>query len=614
MPTWNSIRDAIRLVSRRDRRTLYAYVGWQSALAILDLVALALLGLVAVLASRGEGEEPDHGVDRLLTQLGLKDLEPLDLALILAGAAAVLMVTKSIASFLVMRRVFNFLAERQAIISTDLSSKLLSRPLLEIQLRSTQDVAFALTMGVSAVTLGIIGPFTIFVSELALIIVLGAGLMFVDLPVTVFTVLFFAAVGLGISRLVGRWAEDLGVRSSATQISSLESVQEILGSYREMSVAGRRSTYLDQFRLLRWEFAAIQADLLIVHQATKYVFEIALVIGGALLALSQFLTKDVGAAAATVAIFLTATSRIMPSLIRMQGAALRIRSQAGVADPALSLAASLRGATSADWASLGNEMAGRILVGIREGFPDFDGSIRCEEVTFGYPGSGQPAVAEVSLYVPRATSVALVGSTGAGKSTLADLMVGVLRPDSGRILLNGVQPQEAALKWPGACAYVAQDTSLANGDIASNVALGLPPSLVDEDRVWEALERAQLARFVRGQPEGIRSLVGENGLRLSGGQRQRLGIARALYTRPKLIVLDEATSALDAETEDAVTGTLRELGGKATVVIVAHRLGTIREVDQVVFLEEGRVRAIGSFDDVRAQVDAFDRHARLLGL
>lgn len=163
-------------------------------------------------------------------------------------------------------------------------------------------------------------------------------------------------------------------------------------------------------------------------------------------------------------------------------------------------------------------------------------------------------------------------------------------------------------------AYVPQAVALVEGSVRDNVALGLPREAIDDDRVWEALERAHLAAFLRQSRDSLDTEVGERGIRLSGGQRQRLGIARALYTRPRLLVLDEATSALDAETEMTVVETLKELEGEVTTVTIAHRLATVRTVETVVFMREGRVVSSGTFDEVRTAVPDFDRQASLLGL
>jgi ATP-binding cassette subfamily C protein len=163
-------------------------------------------------------------------------------------------------------------------------------------------------------------------------------------------------------------------------------------------------------------------------------------------------------------------------------------------------------------------------------------------------------------------------------------------------------------------AYVPQDITVIDGTVRDNVALGLPEDIVDDDLVWDALERAHLAQLVHEDQGGLDLIVGENGIRLSGGQRQRLGLARALYTRPKLIVLDEATSALDSETEQVISQALENLDREVTLVIIAHRLATIRHCTSVVYLEHGRMRAHGTFEEVRAEQPNFDRQASLLGL
>ncbi len=237
-----------------------------------------------------------------------------------------------------------------------------------------------------------------------------------------------------------------------------------------------------------------------------------------------------------------------------------------------------------------------------------------QSASLSYPGADRPAVDDASLEVEPGKSLALVGPTGAGKSTLADLILGVLEPERGSVHVSGVRPTEAVTKWPGAMSYVPQEVVVLNGTIRENVALGLPSEAIDDEMVWQALERSQLAETLLREREGLDTMVGEHGVRLSGGQRQRLGLARALYTRPRFMVLDEATSALDAGTEQAVSEALRELSGDVTLVVVAHRLATIRHCDQIIYVEEGRIQARGTFDEVRALQPNFDRQAELLGL
>jgi len=348
----------------------------------------------------------------------------------------------------------------------------------------------------------------------------------------------------------------------------------------------------------------------------KYVLEIALVCGAGLLAVSQLLTKDLSAAVAVIAVFLAAGSRIVPSILRLQSAAITIRSSAGIAAPTYELARELDNAqlTVASAKSFGSIDPVTIRAQLQRGHQGFDGSILMSNVEISYPGTNTPALTAVSITLAAGSSLALVGPTGAGKSTLADVILGVLIPDSGTTLIGGLTPAEALATWPGAVAYVPQDVAMANGTVRENVALGLPVEIIDDEWVWDALNRAHLGEFLRDSREGLDTMIGENGIKLSGGQRQRLGIARALYTRPKLLVLDEATSALDAETEHAIANTLQELGGTVTTVTIAHRLATIRHCDQVAYLDRGRIAAIGTFAEVRERAPDFHRQAQLLGL
>jgi ABC-type multidrug transport system fused ATPase/permease subunit len=207
-----------------------------------------------------------------------------------------------------------------------------------------------------------------------------------------------------------------------------------------------------------------------------------------------------------------------------------------------------------------------------------------------------------------------VGPSGAGKTTLIDVLLGVLNPDSGSVLISELPPLFAVAKWPGAVSYVPQDVLIAAGTIRENVALGYPAEEATDELVFNALRVAHMDEFVQTLPKGIDTQVGERGTQISGGQRQRLGIARAMFTRPQLLVLDEATSSLDSETESSISQSIYALRGSTTVVMIAHRLSTVRNADIVVYMKDGRVMASGSFEEVRAAVPDFDNQAKLMGL
>jgi ABC-type multidrug transport system fused ATPase/permease subunit len=249
---------------------------------------------------------------------------------------------------------------------------------------------------------------------------------------------------------------------------------------------------------------------------------------------------------------------------------------------------------------------------LQTNYEDFEPRATLHNIYFSYVDNSKPTIENVSLEIEPGTQVAFVGTSGAGKSTLVDLILGLRKPDSGVILLGGISSREAIERWPGSVSYVPQQVHVSDSTILANVAFGYHDP--DLDLAWEALEAAQLSDLVKKQKDGIFSLVGENGSLLSGGERQRLGIARALYTRPKFLILDEATSSLDAQTEVAISSAIRKLRGKVTLLIVAHRLSSIIDSDKVIYLQDGKIISSGSFDHVKSEVPDFEHQARLMGL
>jgi ABC-type multidrug transport system fused ATPase/permease subunit len=245
---------------------------------------------------------------------------------------------------------------------------------------------------------------------------------------------------------------------------------------------------------------------------------------------------------------------------------------------------------------------------------NFVGSISLRNVSLTYPGNPHPSLYNVNLEIPEGLSVALVGPSGAGKTSVVDVILGVITPTQGEIVLSGMSPLECVQAWPGAIGYVPQNVSIINGTVRENIALGFHRDSATDELVNQSVSVAHLSELIESFPDGIDTQVGERGGRISGGQRQRLGIARAMFTRPKLLVLDEATSALDGESEAIISDTISALKGDVTVLMIAHRLSTVRQADLVIYLADGRVMAQGSFEEVRSQVPDFDRQARLMGL
>jgi ABC-type bacteriocin/lantibiotic exporter with double-glycine peptidase domain len=617
---FRAVKRAIRLLPPGRRRLLFLASGIQISLGLLDLLGIILIGLLAAVAVSGigAGSTMPPQAQSILERFGLGDLTVSQLSVIVALTAVFILVLKTALSAVMARRITRFLANRQAEVSAKLAREFLARPLADVQRWTTPEAIYALGGGVGAATVSLLGAAITISAELFLFLIVGVTLLVYDPVLTLITIALFTGIVFLLHNVLGNWTARNARTMTDASIDTLTAVSEALSTYRETTVLNRRDLYVSRYESLIGRYASASASTAYIMEIPKYVLEATLYFGVLLLATVQFLTKDLSAAAATVAVFLAAGSRVVPAMLRLQGAGITIRNASVQAQPTFFLADFLEEAEQRD--STENQQnrprmtATKIHDHIVLGYPDFEARIEVRHVSLTYSDAAEPALSDASLTAPAGSSVALVGPTGAGKSTLADVILGVMQPQLGEVTISGVSPREAIERWPGAISYVPQSVALVYGSIRDNVALGLPREAIDDELVWDALERAHLADFLRDNREGLDTTIGERGFRLSGGQRQRLGIARALYTRPKLLVLDEATSALDAETEQAIIQTLSELVGEVTTITVAHRLATVRMVDQLLYLQDGKVIASGAFEDVRNAVPDFDRQASLLGL
>ena len=599
------IMRSIQVLPKADHRKIVLVVALQVGLGFLDLIGVAAIGVLGALAVTGvQSAQPGNRVSAALELLGLSNLSFQSQVAVLGLSAACILVIRTILSIIVTRKIYYFLSRRGAMISAELISRFLSQPLLKIQEKSSQETLYAVTFGVSSITLGVLGTAITLVADGSLLLIMIFLLFVVDPTIAVTSTIFFGTLGFVLYRMMNVKAHKLGQLNSEISISSNSKIIEVLDSYRESVVRNRRDYYSREIGKLRMKLADVLAEMQFLPNVSKYVIESGIVIGAVLIAGVQFALQDARHAVGTLSVFLAAGTRIAPAIMRLQQSAILIRSGIGAAIPSLTLIETLRNVPRA------HEVEDKLDV-IHSGF---EPSILLNGVGLTYPDKDLPALENIFLELNGGESLAIVGSTGAGKTTLVDVLLGVLQADTGAISISGKPPLEAISKWPGAISYVPQDVAISNGTFRENVGLGYPADVVTDEFVWSALETAQLADFVRELPLGLDTPVGERGAKISGGQRQRLGIARAMFTRPKLLVLDEATSALDGQTESDISDAIQALKGSVTVVMIAHRLSTVRNSDQVIYMDKGKIVSKGNFEEVRKAVPDFDHQAQLMGL
>ena len=597
-------KRAIKVLSPNDRRKILGISILQALMGGLDLLGVMAVGLLGALSVSGiQSNNPSDRVGSALEIIQIQDLAFQTQVLILGVSAVVLLVSRTILSIYFTRRILFFLSRRGAKISAELISKLLSQPLMLVQSRTTQETVYAVTTGVERIVLQVLATSVVWIADLSLLVIMIFGLLVIDPITAIATFLVFSLVAYFLYRFMHVRAGNLGIESSNLNIKSNEKIVEVFASYRESVVRNRRHYYAREIGKLRYSLANSSAEIGFLPYVSKYTIETTVVVAAVLIGAVQFALQDASQAIATLAIFLAAGTRIAPAVLRLQQGSIYIKNGLGLSTPTLDLIDSLGSAPTL-------ENIDDTVDVIHDGFKS---EIVIKNVTLTYPGKQTPAVLDVSMSIPAGTSIAFVGPSGAGKTTIIDILLGILNPDVGHVMISGLSPLEAVAKWPGAISYVPQDVVISAGTIRENVALGYPIEEATDELVLDALKVAHLDTFVLELPNGIDTQVGERGARISGGQRQRLGIARAMFTRPHLLVLDEATSSLDGETEANISDAIQALRGTTTVVIIAHRLSTVRDADRVVYLSQGKVISTGTFDEVRKTVHDFDQQAKIMG-
>jgi len=595
----------LRLLSPRDRKKIFAVTAVQILMGLLDLVAIGMIGILGSLVVTGVSSNgASTRVTGILEFFGVSAISFQKQVAILGLAASLLLITRTVMSVVVTRKTLFFLSNRSSELSNQLIRLLLNQELLFVQRRTTQEVAFAVTSGVNSIMLNVIGASVSLIADSSLMLVILVGLFVVDPILALGTLAVFSLVAALIYKFLHNKARTLGAIQGELEIRGRTKLIEALLNYREITVSNRRMFYSNEIGSLRTNLSRAQAELSFMPSISKYIIETVVVVGAVSLSALQFLLYDAKHAVAMLSIFMAAGTRIAPAVLRIQGGALSLKSNFGLVEPTLTLIEEL---TSSD--SLENN-----LLEFSNSHKGFIPRIEIEDVSLTYPGNELPSVSHISLNFEPGTFNALVGPSGGGKTSLVDLILGVNSPTKGRIKLSGLSPLESIRKWPGAISYVPQNVVLASGTIRENIALGYNEEDVSDEDIWESLEAAQLKDFVEELPLQLMSQVGEYGAQLSGGQRQRIGIARALLTKPRLLILDEATSALDGKTEFEISESIARLKGQVTLIVIAHRLSTVREADLVSYLESGEIIAAGSFENVRKKVSGFDEQARLMGL
>jgi ATP-binding cassette subfamily C protein len=593
-----AIKASLVFMTPKERYEWFLLTGLRAFLSIFDLLGILAIGLVvtstAIFLTSGSD------ANRVLDFAGLQipAVNAQSLPWVSAGVLGLFLV-KAVFSVILTKKAAYFVATVEASSAKTIAETSFGGDLSDARKRSREEMMYAIQAGSPSAFNGLLNAANTLATESMLFVVVCIGFLFIDPLATLAAVIYFGVTALVIQHFVGSRMSRAGQIAAEQSVKANTAISDLLSVFRELLVLGKRDRYIDGIYKARLAAAESAANQHYLSGMPRYVIEAALLIGVAIFVLSQALAGDIVKSATTIGVFLSGGFRLTAALLPLQNALLVIKSTVPSATTAhqileISTRNPQGGLTSIP--ELGQAISEQDISHEEQAI-----GLEFKSVGFSYPGSDEATLTDVSFEIKAGSQVALIGPSGAGKSTIADLICQVVGPTSGTILRTNNHGEQIEHLDSASVSYVPQKPGVVSGTILDNIALGLDSQAADRNLALESIRLAHLADLIEGLPDGLDTYIGKLQDGLSGGQMQRLGLARALYTKPSLLVMDEATSALDAESEAQIRKALDEMRGRVTVVLIAHRLNTIQHAHDVILIEAGRVRDSGTFQELMAR-------------
>lgn len=583
-------RDALAALPAGAKPFLWLYSWLMASLAVFDAISLALLAAVLGPLTVGSpvvlpvaGELDDRGLVMVILVI------------------CVLLVAKSAFAVLLTYWVTRRIPRHEVAVGDRLFRAYISAPWRERLRKNSIEIMRFTDSGVDAMINSFVLPGATLLGEFVTLVVVISTLALVQPVIAATSLAYLLVIGAVLFFWVARRARAAGEINVAMSIRTSRLVLEIVSAMKEVTLRNKESEVAEVLAQTRVKNARARASIYFLGDLPRHALEAGLVGGFVVIGAVGMVIGGLEQAVAAVGLFALAGFRVAPSVNRFQAVLSRMVAVSPYTQQVLD---------EVDRAERATEV---ISSRPTTPLPESPEKIILSGVSFRYDPDASPAVDRVSIEIPIGASVAFVGASGSGKSTMIDLLLGLLEPTEGQILIDTVPLTEARVDWRSRVGYVPQEVAIFDATVGQNVALTWGDEY-DREKAQHALEQAQVWELIKNRDGGLDARVGERGLALSGGQRQRLGIARALYAEPLVLVMDEATSALDTATESQVTAAIAAIGNSVTKIVVAHRLATIRDADIIFFMRDGKVAGRGTFAELVAQFDDFARQAELSGL
>jgi len=569
----DNLRKLFGMLSRQQQKTALILLVLMVVGMGMEMIGIGLVIPAIALLTQPDIGSTYHHLQPILAALG----QPTKIQLVSSGVLALVLfyITKSVYLVILASKQNKFIFHVQADLSERLFAGYLRQPwTFHLEKNSAQLIRNTIGETDLLTYQGLL-PGMLFVTESLVLFGLAILLLVVEPLGSIVVLCIIGVVAFAFRHITRRYLLDWGRSFKYHEAQRLQHLQQGLGGAKDIKLLGRENELISRYRIHNQGSASATQNQTTLQQLPRVWLELLAVIGLAVLVNTMILQgKQMEVFLPTLAIFAATAFRLIPSINRILGALHNMRFVEPVID---NLYAEL--------------MLCHSFETNNQSIPiPYIENIKLDGISFTYPGANAVVLNNVNLTIPRGSAIGFIGESGSGKSTLVDLILGLLKQDSGRILVDDMDIQDNLRGWQNQIGYVPQNIYLTDDSLCRNIAFGIPEDRIDKGAVQRAIRAAHLDEFVRDLPNGLDTVVGERGVRISGGQRQRIGIARALYHDPPFLVLDEATSSLDTDTEQGVMRSVNALQGLKTVIIVAHRLSTVGNCSRVYRLEKGVLR------------------------
>nr|WP_319528635.1 ABC transporter ATP-binding protein [Pseudomonas laurentiana] len=594
------IRELISLLTPYQRRRLLRLQFLVVVMSFAEIAGIASIAPFMAIVSDMSRLEGTGKLAQIYAASGFST--PSDFLFWLGLAVLGILVCGGIFSMLTTWRLLVYGQAVGEQISSRLFRYYLNQPWLFHVEHSSSVLNKQITQEATRVTLGIIQPLMQLNAKFILAFLMSLAIFLYNPLVALAGLLIFGNAYALLYRFVRMRLMRNGKEISVVQSERFKLLGEGFGGIKDVLLLGRQSLYVNRFEEANKRYTRSLAGNQAMSQVPRYAME--LVAFGSVILLVLYLLRvnagNFGNVVPALAVYALAGLKLLPAFQQMYSSFSQIKgSMASFESIRQSLHESYEQASAAELGLSDKAQQGSMVV---------THSVALDKISFTYPGKLTSAVHGLSLNIPARTVVGLVGASGSGKSTAIDLLLGLITPDAGALLVDG-RPitQENSRLWQNSVGFVPQSIFLIDSSIRENIAFGLPPEFIDDAKVAKAISLSHLEELIDGLPEGVHTRVGERGVQLSGGQRQRIGIARALYQDADMLVLDEATSALDGITEKMIMDAIHDFSGKKTIVMIAHRLATIRQCEIIYLMDQGKIADHGSYDELLSRNPTFKR-------